>query len=357
MLEGEYRADRQPLVLPDAVECHGADLTATIGTDVRLSDLNDRHLVTLSPGHLVIPLWLPIDGNGWADATVGQLLETNSTGPLRIGFGGWRDLLLGCQFRNGNGELITAGGRTVKNVAGYDLTKFMVGQHGIFGKVVTITTRLHRRPDEACRAEFAADLPMLNRLLASPCRPAWALLNPAGLFCGYFGDRRTIDFYLDQLPDWKPKRLERTTFADDQQWRSKHWRVSSSLSPSNPGEGRGEGLQKATSFEMPSPQPSPGVPGEGVSIMRASILPARIIEFAQSANLSDWVADPVFGIVLSAVKQPAKAQDAAARLGGRAWFSTNGSQLLFEPSPEERVILERLKQATDASRNLAPLSW
>ena len=75
--------------------------------------------------------------------------EQNSTGPLRLGYGAWRDLLLGVQFTNGRGELITAGGRTVKNVAGYDLTKFMVGSHGVFGRLVTITTRTYRRPDRA----------------------------------------------------------------------------------------------------------------------------------------------------------------------------------------------------------------
>ena len=72
--------------------------------------------------------------NSWALA-----LEMNSTGPLRLGFGAWRDLLLGAQFYNGRGELITAGGRTVKNVAGYDLTKFMVGQRGVFGRLLTLT--------------------------------------------------------------------------------------------------------------------------------------------------------------------------------------------------------------------------
>ena len=63
-----------------------------------------------------------------ATKALGRLVEHNSSGPLRLGYGAWRDLLLGCQFHNGRGELITAGGRTVKNVAGYDLTKFMVGQ-------------------------------------------------------------------------------------------------------------------------------------------------------------------------------------------------------------------------------------
>ena len=57
--------------------------------------------------------------------------------------------MLGCQFRIATGERITAGGRTMKNVAGYDLTKFMVGQGGVFGQVETIVTRTYRRPSGA----------------------------------------------------------------------------------------------------------------------------------------------------------------------------------------------------------------
>src|SRR5204863_9510330 len=98
--------------------------------------------------------WLPVDGpESW---TLVRLVETNSSCPLRLGYGAWRDLLLGCQFHNGRGELITAGGCTVKNVAGYDLTKFMVGQGGTFGELVTITTRTHRRPEAALLARFPA---------------------------------------------------------------------------------------------------------------------------------------------------------------------------------------------------------
>src|SRR5207344_1331571 len=103
---------------------HVEDLSATFAADVTLGAAQAK---LREHGQ-----WLPIDGGN--DETLGALVERNSTGPLRLGFGAWRDLLLGAQFTNGDGELITAGGRTVKNVAGYDLTKLMVGQRGVFGK-------------------------------------------------------------------------------------------------------------------------------------------------------------------------------------------------------------------------------
>src|SRR5687767_4207407 len=109
------------------------DMYAIVAADVALARVQET---LAAKGQ-----WLPIDGD--PNTTVGQLIETNSTGPLRLGYGHWRDLLLGAQFTNGRDELISAGGRTMKNVAGYDLTKFMVGQRGVFGKLVTITTRTY----------------------------------------------------------------------------------------------------------------------------------------------------------------------------------------------------------------------
>ena len=111
------RPPREPLVDDRGIDHHVRDMTATLGAAVTLAEAQSKLADATQ--------WLPIDGD--ASTPLGRLVEENSTGPLRLGYGAWRDLLLGCQFRNGAGDLITAGGRTVKNVAGYDLTKFMVG--------------------------------------------------------------------------------------------------------------------------------------------------------------------------------------------------------------------------------------
>src|SRR5437899_1480928 len=98
----EFRPDRTPLVPPGGADLHARDMTATFSADVTLADAQAK-LAELGQ-------WLPIDGD--ASWTLGRLVESNSTGPLRLGYGAWRDLLLGCQFLNGRGQLITAGGRT-----------------------------------------------------------------------------------------------------------------------------------------------------------------------------------------------------------------------------------------------------
>src|SRR5882762_9284796 len=181
----EFRTNHTPLVAPGGMECFASDMTVTISADVTLSAAQAK-LAEFNQ-------WLPIDGD--VQTALGELVEDNSTGPLRLGYGGWRDLLLGVQFLNGKGELITAGGRTVKNVAGYDLTKFMVGQRGVFGRIVTLTTRTYRRPAGAVLARHRPDYGVLSKLLPTALRPQWAVMTGEELLCGYVADATTLDWY------------------------------------------------------------------------------------------------------------------------------------------------------------------
>src|SRR5580704_11897690 len=160
-------------------------MTATFGADVTLTAAQEQ-LSTLDQ-------WIPIDGD--PASPIGDLIAFNSTGPLRLGYGAWRDMLLGLQFTNGRGELISAGGRTMKNVAGYDLTKFMVGSAGMFGKIIAVTARTYRRPQAALIARFPTDGKIVGTLIPTSLRPQWAMLTADALLCGYLGDRRTVDYY------------------------------------------------------------------------------------------------------------------------------------------------------------------
>jgi hypothetical protein len=208
------RENRTPLVAAGQIEHHVADLTATVAADVTLADMQ-RTLAAAGQ-------WLPIDGE--PSRTVGELVDRNSSGPLRLGYGAWRDVLLGAQFTNGAGELITAGGRAVKNVAGYDLTKFMVGQHGVFGRLVAITTRSYKRPDAAMVATFEPEVRTLNKLLVTSCRPQWATVDREALRCGFLGDERTVTFYESTLPKHGPKSVARQSVEDDSALRVRLWR-------------------------------------------------------------------------------------------------------------------------------------
>jgi len=79
-------------------------------------------------------------------ATIGGILATNDFGSLRGGFGTLRDLLIGITIALPDGTLARSGGKVVKNVAGYDLQKLMIGSFGTLAVIVEATFRLHPIP-------------------------------------------------------------------------------------------------------------------------------------------------------------------------------------------------------------------
>lgn len=86
--------------------------------------------------------FLPIDPFHDDRATLGGIIATADTGSLRHRYGGVRDMLIGVEFVRYDGEIVKAGGRVVKNVAGYDLMKLMTGAYGTLGILSRLTLRL-----------------------------------------------------------------------------------------------------------------------------------------------------------------------------------------------------------------------
>src|ERR1043166_1382371 len=111
-----------------------ATAEAGIGCDLLRQQLADRGT------------WLALDPPGLAGRTLGSIAATATAGPLRQGFGPVRDHLLGVTFVTGDGRLVHSGGRVVKNVAGYDLTRLEAGAFGAFGVIVLIHLRLRALP-------------------------------------------------------------------------------------------------------------------------------------------------------------------------------------------------------------------
>ena len=89
---------------------------------------------------------LPLDPQGWRGRTVGGVLASNSSGPLRSRYGAPRDLLLGVRFVLADGSVVWGGSKVVKSVTGYDVPKLMVGAHGTLGVLVEAALRLHPQP-------------------------------------------------------------------------------------------------------------------------------------------------------------------------------------------------------------------
>ena len=121
------------------VEYVPGDLTLTARAGTRLSEL---HAATLAHGQ-----WLTLDPWGGGEGTLGATISTATTGPHSYAMGLPRDVVLGLEFVTGAGRVVRSGGRVVKNVAGYDLTRLVTGSWGTLGVITEATVRLRARPE------------------------------------------------------------------------------------------------------------------------------------------------------------------------------------------------------------------
>ncbi len=114
------------------------DLTLSVEAGIPLNTLN-RQLRERRQ-------FLPLDSHFIGFATIGGILATNSSGPLRHAFGTARDFLLGLEFVTGEGVRTKSGGRVVKSVAGYDIHKLMIGSLGTLGIITSANFRTFPLP-------------------------------------------------------------------------------------------------------------------------------------------------------------------------------------------------------------------
>ena len=131
------------------VEHTPEDMTATVQSGMRLRAFQE----TIGAAGQ----WLPIDPFEDDTLTIGELLAHDLSGSRRLGYGTIRDYLLGITVVFGSGELIKAGGKVVKNVAGYDLCKLFIGARHSLGIIVQATFKLRPLPEQECfvHGEFA----------------------------------------------------------------------------------------------------------------------------------------------------------------------------------------------------------
>jgi FAD/FMN-containing dehydrogenase len=180
------------------IEHHQRDFTVRAAAGTTIADLQ----AALRPTRQFVPI------EADDDLTLGEVISHNVYGALRLGYGGVRDLLLGLGYIDGLGRDIRAGGRTVKNVAGYDLTRFMVGSLGEFGVIHEATLRTYTIPESVLVADLEADdLAVVDQgmtgWLTSDAAAAYHYLRwDAGhwhIRMGYFGDTARAALQLQAL--------------------------------------------------------------------------------------------------------------------------------------------------------------
>ena len=130
------------------IEHVAGDLTATVSAGTSLAELN---AVLGREGQ-----WLPLDPRLADRATIGGVVATNDSGPRRLKHGTPRDLIIGVEMALADGRTAKAGGRVVKNVAGYDLARLLCGSFGSLAVITRATFKLAPLP-RGSRTVVAAD--------------------------------------------------------------------------------------------------------------------------------------------------------------------------------------------------------
>ncbi len=175
---------------------------ALTSADVNISTAGMRRVMEYEPRDLTISVeaglpWceltkllagnrqmVPLDPPFSATATVGGVIASNCSGPRRLLYGTARDLVIGMRFATLEGKLVQSGGMVVKNVAGLDMAKLMIGSFGTLAAIGVVNFKLAPAPEiersflipfESAGTALAAR----NALLAGALRPAAIdLLNP-----------------------------------------------------------------------------------------------------------------------------------------------------------------------------------
>lgn len=216
------------------VDYPARDMTITVEAGIRIEALQEQ----LLHENQRLPIDIPQAGR----ATLGGAIACNTSGPGRFGYGTFRDYVIGITAVDAKGRLFSAGGRVVKNVAGYDLCKLLVGSLGTLAVITSVTLKL--RPVSSTRKLLVAALrpgtaeAVLADLNHSATRPfAIDLLNAKAtwqvqgetnlslpdrtdtLVLGFEGTQREVDWQIEkvqaELQSHQPSEI--FVLTDDQQ--------------------------------------------------------------------------------------------------------------------------------------------
>jgi glycolate oxidase FAD binding subunit len=233
------------------LEYHPEDMTATVGADLLLSDLQAR---LKQSGQ-----WLPVDPPFPERTTIDALISTNTSGPRRYGYGTIREHLLGLTVRLADGRVVKSGGKVVKNVAGYDLHKLFVGSFGSLGEIQQATFKVQPLP--GMEAILKGPWDALEPVLDSELTPVILDLTPTRLVVGFAGTREEVEWQVDVV------RKLGITEAGDLAYEREFW----------------------------SREPVP---------WKHSVLPSRIIETVRALGADSFVARAGNGVIYSRGRKP-----------------------------------------------------
>lgn len=164
-----------------------------------------------------------------AGATIGGTVAAGLSGPGRLLHGGIRDFVMGVRLVDGTGRLVTGGGRVVKNAAGYDLPKLLVGSCGCFGPMVELTLKVFPQPEREETLQITAEdfdqaVSLQSALVRSPLElTAVDLLPPGRLLLRVSGAATAVDTAIGRIEQLvgrlQPQATIERLSADHDVWR------------------------------------------------------------------------------------------------------------------------------------------
>lgn len=293
------------------VEYEPSELVLTARAGTPLKEIEDR----LAEHGQILPFEPPHFGEG---ATIGGAFATGLSGPRRPHAGAARDLLLGCRIINGFGEHLAFGGRVMKNVAGYDVSRLMVGALGTLGLITEVSVKVLPRP-------------VAETTLAFEC---------------------TLSEAVDTMNRWAAKPLPISATCHDGR------RLFVRLSGTEAGvhsasQGLGGESSSAPELWIQVREQRHPFFGSASSLWRVSVPPASPPLRLDGATFVEWNG----GLRWLASDAPARTvRDAAAAAGGHAiWFRGHDGKDVFHPMDGSRLALHRnLKRAFDPAGILNP---
>lgn len=284
-------------------------LTARCGTP--LAEIED----TLSEHGQMLPFEPPRFGG---EATIGGVIAAGLSGPRRPYAGAARDAVLGCEIINGFGEQLAFGGQVMKNVAGYDISRLMVGALGTLGVITQVSMKVVPRPVAEVTLAFEYSegeaIGAMNRWAGRPLPVSATCHDGETLYLRLSGARTGVRSAAEQLggevvpdPDlWSRIRDQQHPFFRD-----------------------------------------------AAALWRVSVPPAAEPLDAPGPTLMEWNG----GLRWLAADAPARVvRDAAAAAGGHAtWYRGHDGDDVFHPLDDAKLALHRnLKRAFDPSGVLNP---
>lgn len=245
------------------------------------------------------------------DATLGGTLATGFSGPRRPFAGSARDFVLGCKIVNGRGEILSFGGEVMKNVAGFDVSRLMVGALGTLGVLLEISLKVLARP----RCEMS---------LTFDC---------------------TVDAARERMTRWSSQALPVSALAYDGRLRVRLSGAEPALRAAQRQLG-GDASETSGDYWIELREQTLPFFRQAGDLWRISVPPAAPDLGIAGGCLTDW------GGALRWVKTDAAASAvfaAAGKLGGHAsLFRASQGECRFQPlAPHLQTLHKRLKQAFD----------